>query len=284
MSEKSPEIANSIKTGAFATNYHDHGSGFAALMLHGSGPGVSAYANWRLSMGPLSEGRRVIAPDLVGFGYTEIPEGHVYWVGDTDPDGSMGAWVRQLVDLLDALDIEQADIVGNSFGGALALAMAIYRPDRVRRLVLMGPAGVSFEKNEALEEAWGYAPSMDNMRSLLHLLLNDRARVTDELVKMRYEASIRPGVQEAYTAMFPAPRQRWVDGMTSPEDKVRALPNRTLILQGRDDQILPKSASVRLNEMIVDSQLHLYGGCGHSVQIEQAKRFNPLVSQFLDEE
>ena len=53
------------------TNVHDQGKGFPVVLLHGSGPGVTAWANWRLSIPALSKERRVIAPDLMGFGYTQ---------------------------------------------------------------------------------------------------------------------------------------------------------------------------------------------------------------------
>ncbi|MDR2487643.1 MAG: alpha/beta fold hydrolase, partial [Clostridiales Family XIII bacterium] len=150
MAEKRPEIANSIQTGSFHTNYHDVGEGFPLVLLHGSGPGVSAYANWNKLFPLLSKNRRMIAPDMVGFGYTDRPEGIQY---------GMNAWVQQTIDLFDALDIEQADLVGNSFGGALALAMAVKYPERIRKLVLMGAMGVNFPITYGLDRVWGYQPS-----------------------------------------------------------------------------------------------------------------------------
>lgn len=71
-----PEIGKTFRTGSFETNYHDVGSGVGApvLLLHGSGAGVSAWANWRGLIPVLSENFRVIAPDLVGFGYTTLPD------------------------------------------------------------------------------------------------------------------------------------------------------------------------------------------------------------------
>ena len=136
MTAASPEIGRSIVAAGIRTNYHDLGRGFPLLMLHGSGPGVSAWANWRLVMPELAEASQVIAPDLAGFGFSERPKGYDY---------TMDHWVEQAVGLLDALDIPQADLVGNSFGGALALALTIRHPQRVRRLVLMGSVGVPFE-------------------------------------------------------------------------------------------------------------------------------------------
>ena len=73
-----PEIANSIQTGAFKTNYHDEGEGYPVFMIHGSGPGVTAWANWRLVIPVLAEHYRVIAPDMAGFGFTERVEEYGY--------------------------------------------------------------------------------------------------------------------------------------------------------------------------------------------------------------
>jgi 2-hydroxymuconate-semialdehyde hydrolase len=274
MSASSSELGVLVRTGAFDTNVHLHGSGAPVLLIHGSGPGVSAWANWRLVMPELARSRRVIAPDMVGFGLTDRPAGMRY---------TMEAWVRQALDLLDALDIERADVVGNSFGGALALALAIRAPQRVRRLVLMGSVGVPFEITEGLDAVWGYTPSVENMRRIMDVFAHDRSLVTDELARMRYEASIRPGIQEAYAAMFPAPRQRWVDAMASPEAAIRALPHPTLLVHGREDQVIPLTTSLTLAQWIADSQLHVFGHCGHWTQIEHTARFNRLVKDFLDE-
>lgn len=269
-----PEIANSIRTGAFHTNVHDLGEGALVLFIHGSGPGVSAWANWRLVLPVLAQTRRVIAPDMAGFGFTERVPGAAY---------TMDAWVQQALDLLDALDIERADVVGNSFGGALALALAIRAPHRVRRLVLMGSVGVPFAITPGLDAVWGYTPSFANMRRIMDVFAFDRALVTDELAQLRYEASMRPGFQETFGAMFPAPRQRWVDAMASPEAAIRALPHETLLIHGREDQVIPMATSLTLSQWIPRSQLHVFGRCGHWTQIEHSARFARLVGDFLNE-
>ena len=269
-----PEIARSVQAAGITTNYHDVGDGFPALFIHGSGPGVSAWANWRLVMPALSERLRVIAPDMAGFGFSERPAGIRY---------DLDTWVAQAIGLLDALGLEQADVVGNSFGGALALAMAIRHPQRVRRLVLMGSVGVPFDITEGLDAVWGYTPSFENMRRIMDYFAWDRSRVNDELAELRYRASIRPGFQESFGAMFPAPRQRWVDALASREDDIRALPHETLIVHGRDDRVIPLLTSLTLAEWIDRSQLHVYGRCGHWTQIEHAARFAKLVGDFLTE-
>ena len=274
MSNTHPEIGQTLTAAGIATNLHDLGSGFPVLLIHGSGPGVSAYANWRLVMPELAKQARVIAPDMVGFGFTERRAGQAY---------NMDVWVAQAIGVLDALGIEQADLVGNSFGGALALALTIRHPQRVRRLVLMGSVGVPFNLTEGLDRVWGYEPSLVNMRELLDWFAYDRGLVNDDLARLRYEASIRPGFQESFAAMFPAPRQRWVDAMASAEADIRAIAHQTLVIHGREDRVIPLSNSLTLADWIVRAQLHVFGQCGHWTQIEHAGRFARLVGDFLRE-
>jgi len=184
---------------------------------------------------------------------------------------------------MDALDLERADVVGNSFGGALALALAIRAPQRVRRLVLMGSVGVPFAITPGLDAVRGYQPTLANMRALLDIFAFDRALVTDELAQLRFEASLRPGFQESFAAMFPAPRQRWVDAMASAEADIRALAHETLVIHGREDRVIPLANSLTLAQWIPNSQLHVFGHCGHWTQIEHSDRFNRLVEGFLAE-
>ncbi|WP_176157418.1 alpha/beta fold hydrolase [Burkholderia multivorans] len=269
-----PEIGRRIVAGGIYTNYHDLGDGPPVLLIHGSGPGVTAYANWRLTMPALARQFRVIAPDMAGFGETERPAGYRY---------SMDNWVDHALGLLDALGVERAHVIGNSFGGALALALAIRAPARVGRLVLMGAAGTRFTLTEGLDAVWGYTPSIANMRALLDVFAFDRTLVNDELAKLRYEASVRPGYQEAFANMFPAPRQRWVDALASDEAQLRALPHDTLIVHGREDRVIPLASSQRLLELLPNAQLHVFGRCGHWTQIEHAARFNRLVIDHFNE-
>jgi 2-hydroxymuconate-semialdehyde hydrolase len=245
------------------------------LLIHGSGPGVTGWANWRLTIPALADRFRVVAPDMVGFGYTERP---------TDVQYNMDTWVSHIIGFMDALGIERAHVVGNSFGGGLALALAIRAPQRVNRLVLMGSAGVSFPITDGLDRVWGYTPSLNNMRGLLDVFAFNRNLVNDELARMRYEASIRPGFQEAFSRMFPAPRQRGVDGLASPESAIRELPHQVMVVHGREDKVIPLASSYKLFDLIPRSQLHVFGECGHWTQIEHAARFNRLVGDFFSEQ
>ena len=269
-----PEISKSINAGGIETNYHDEGSGKTVLLLHGSGPGVSAWANWRLVIPVLASRFRVIAPDMVGFGFTERPENVRY---------DMETWVKHALDFMDALAIEKTFLIGNSFGGALSIALTIRAAERIERLVLMGSVGVEFELTPGLDTTWGYTPSLQNMRELLDLFAHDRNLITDELAELRYQASLRPGVQESYAQMFPAPRQEGIKAMASDPAQISAIQQPTLIIHGREDRIIPPQASHQLFSLIPNSQLHVFGNCGHWTQIEHNRRFNQLVEDFLTE-
>lgn len=267
-----PEIGRQVDADGTATNYLEAGDGPSVVLVHGSGPGVSAYANWRLTIPPLSSRFRVLAPDMVGFGFTERPVGITY---------DMATWEAQLLGFFDALGVEQASLVGNSFGAALALRFAVTHPERVDRLVLMGAAGISFPLTEGLDAVWGYEPSVERMRELLDIFAYDHDLVSDELAEVRYRASVEPGVQEAYAQMFPAPRQQGIEALATPEDQIRALPHETLIVHGRDDRVIPYENALRFNQLIDRSELHGFGRCGHWTQIERAADFAALLLHFL---
>jgi 2-hydroxymuconate-semialdehyde hydrolase len=267
-----PEIGRSIQCGRVLTNYQDVGAGEPVLLLHGSGPGVSAWANWRLTIGDLSPHFRLLAPDLAGFGYSERVPGLAY---------TRDLWLQQIVDFLDAVEIDRVHLIGNSFGGSMALALAVAHPERVNRIVLMGSVGVPFELTPGLDAVWGYEPSIENMRRIMGIFAYNQNLVGDQLVQLRYEASSRPGVQESYASMFPAPRQRWVEAMSHPTESIRSLAHATLLVHGRDDKVIPLSTSLTLLELIHDSRLHIFGQCGHWTQIEHAAAFAHLVKNFL---
>ncbi len=272
----SPEIANMLDLGDIQVNYHDQGEGKPVILLHGSGAGVTAWANWRNAIPMLSEFRRVLAPDLVGFGYTESPADYEFKHLDT--------WVDQIIRFMDALDIEKADFIGNSFGGSLSLRLAVEHPNRIGRIVLMGSGGQPFEVSPELAKLWGYKPSMEAMKEILGIMAFDQSIATDELAEMRYNATMRPGFQERFERVFPKPYQRWADAQVVSDDELAALSNDVLIIHGRDDRVVPVQISENLFRKIKNAQLHLFGNCGHWTQIEQTARFNSLVLQFLQED
>lgn len=269
-----PEVARTIAAAGVATNYHDHGDGYPIVLLHGSGPGVSAWANWRLNLPVLAREFRVLAPDVVGFGFTERPAGVTY---------DLDTWTRHVVGFLDALGLDKVGLVGNSFGGALTLALAASYPDRVDRFVVMGSAGLSFPLTPALDTIWAYEPSIEAMRQMLDLMAFDRQLVTDDLAEVRLRASLREGVQESYSAMFPPPRQARIEALATPEEAIAAIEHEALIIHGREDRVLPVEVAYRLTALISRAQLHVFGRCGHWTQIEHADRFNRIVGDFFRE-
>jgi pimeloyl-ACP methyl ester carboxylesterase len=269
---ENPEIGATADANGIKTNYLEAGTGDPVVLIHGSGPGVTSYANWRLVLPALAENFRVLAPDMVGFGFSERPANIEYGVQ---------TWADQVVGLMDTLEVPKAHLVGNSFGGAIALRIATQHPDRVGKLVLMGSMGVPFPITEGLERVWGYEPSFENMRKVLDVFAYSRDIVNDELAQVRYRGSIQPGFQESFAAMFPAPRQRWVEAMCTPEDEIRRLPHRTLIVHGREDQVIPLQTSLRLMELIDNADLSVFSHCGHWSMIERTKDFNRNVSEFF---
>lgn len=262
-----------IEAAGFATNYHDLGEGSAVVMLHGSGAGVSAWENWHRVMPAFAKEYRVVAPDIVGFGLTERPPEQKF---------SIKVWVQHFVGLLDALGIERAHVVGNSFGGALALATAISNPQRIRKLVLMGtPAGEFDRVNRS--SSWNFEPRMDTMRELLLGFPQDPAFVTEEMVRSRYAMSMHADSLDAYRKLFPKPDQTQpftrVKGI-APQD-LEKITHPVLVLHGREDSVVPMACGLRIATHCPNAELHLFGHCGHWVQIERRDDFTRLAMNFI---
>ncbi len=257
------------------THYHEDGKGEALLLIHGSGPGVSAWANWRLVFPILSQQYHLYAPDVVGFGYSDRPEGIEYGID---------VWADHMINFLEAVNEKKVSIIGNSFGGAIALHIAKRRPDLVNKLILMGSMGVDHPIAYGLDAVWGYEPSMENMKNLIKLFAYDQSMSENgDLVEMRYQSSIQEGFQESFSAMFPEPRQQHVDAMALSPEELNEIQFPVLLIHGREDQVIPvEETSFKLVKLIPDAQLHVFPQCGHWVQIEKTKEFAGQVIEFLN--
>lgn len=270
---KDPAIGKSVVAAGLQTNYHECGDGLPVILLHGSGPGVSAWANWSRIIPRLADDFRIIAPDIAGYGYTERKADTVYGIK---------LWVGHLLGLLDALEIDKANLVGNSFGGGLSLAATLFAPDRVDRLVLMGTPAGTFEQTPGLRSGWEYEPSLENMERMLKMFPYDKSIVTDEMVRARYEASAQPGAQEAFRKLIPEPNK---DGPTMvkgvPEESLRTIDKRTLVLHGREDEVVPLDLGLTIHRNVPDSEIHVFGHCGHWVHVEREEGFLAEVRRFL---
>ena len=253
-----------------STHYLEAGSGDPVLLLHGSGPGVSAWANWQHTIPGLSREFRVVAPDIVGYGATSRPDDVVY---------SLATWTDHVVGFLDQLSLEKVSLVGNSLGGRMSLDLAERYPDRVERMVLMGSPGVGMTITEGLTALRAYEPSPENMRSLLlDYFAVDKSIITDDLVRIRYEASVESW--DAYRAMFFDPRHKGNElGIT--EEQVRSLTTPALLVHGREDRVVPPEVSWNMVNLLPDADLHVFARCGHWTQIERAEEFTELVAGFL---
>jgi 2-hydroxymuconate-semialdehyde hydrolase len=262
-----------IDAGGIRTSYLEAGSGETVLMLHGSGPGVSGTANWQLNIGPLSQRFHVLAPDIVGFGATERPDDIVY---------SLRSWTDHVWAFLDAHGITRTAVVGNSLGGRIALQMATDHPERISRMVLMGSPGVGMTPTEGLAALRAYEPSHEAMRHLLkNFFAVDPNLITEDLVTIRYEASIADGAYDAYRAMFFDPKHKGSELAITAEE-VRAIDTPTLLIHGREDKVVPLAVSVTMLDLLPNADLHVFSRCGHWTQIERADEFSALVATYLE--
>lgn len=252
------------------TYYLVAGSGDPVVLLHGSGPGVSAWANWQHTIPGLAKEFRVIAPDTVGYGATSRPDDVIY---------SLRTWTDHIVGFLDVLGLERVSLVGNSLGGRMALDMAERHPDRVTRMVLMGSPGVGMAVTDGLKALRAYEPSLENMRALLlDYFAVDKSIITDDLVRIRYEASVE--TFDAYRSMFSDPRHKGNElGIT--EEQARSIRTPALLVHGREDKVVPAEVSWTMLQLLQDADLHVFARCGHWTQIERAREFVEVVSTFL---
>ncbi|OVZ59973.1 hypothetical protein CDO44_10435 [Pigmentiphaga sp. NML080357] len=263
-----------IRHDGYVTNYLETGDGPPLLLIHGSGPGVSARANWQSTLASeLANDFRIIAPDVVGFGATTVADSFCY---------THEARVDHMLRFMSALDLERFSMVGNSMGGAVALGLAAKAPQRIRRMVLMGPVGTRFPITDTLDRVWGYQASIDEMRQLMDMFAFDRGLVSDDLIRLRYEASLVPGVLERYHAAFAAPRQRHVDAMALTDAQLAQIHTPTLLIHGAQDRIIPLEAtSLHMVRTMPNADLVVLGRCGHWTQMERGQAFRQQVSAFL---
>lgn len=264
-SDETVPAGSTVRIAGHDTNFYDVGEGPPVVLLHGSGPGVSAYSNWNAVIPALAQGLRVVAVDIAGFGLSQFK---------ADGDYGMRFWVSHLSEFLEAVGIERAVLVGNSFGGALGMAAAVFAAHRVSGLLLLGAPAGEFTMTEGLRSAWHYQPSIDAMRAALLRLPYDPAVVTESMVRQRFQLSARPGAQAAFQRLMPEPTG-------APDELVRGagaqflrrIAAPTVVLHGRDDAVVPVCAAEFAATHIDGADLHVYGRCGHWVQLERSPEF-----------
>lgn len=146
----------------------------------------------------------------------------------------------------------------------------------------MGAVGTSFPITYGLDKVWGYEPSVEYMKKLLKIFSYGDEFATDELAQLRYEASIQPGLPEAYSKMFAEPRQEKLDALALTDEQIRNITHEVLMVHGKDDIVIPyKETSLRFFELLPNSELHLFSKCGHWTQIEKKDEFADLCENFF---
>lgn len=251
------------------------------VMLHGGGPGASAVANYHQNLPELTKRFRVVLPDQPGFGGSYRPSQE-----ELDAKSITQIAVDALIEALDALGITTFHVMGNSLGGAAALALAQQHRDRVEKLVLMAPGGgwLPFgpTPTEGQKEMWKYyngeGPTLKKMKSFIGVMTAEPKKwaLTAEA---RYEASLDPTHVEFYhrlNAHFA--QRRGMDPLWRDLHKVKAP---TLLLWGRDDRTITLEGGQMMLKYLRDVQLHVFGNCGHWVQVERQAEFERLVTDFL---
>lgn len=250
------------------------------MLLHGSGPGVSAWSNFRGNIPVLAETFRVIAPDLPGFGATDMPVLDEYYP-------TLAA--RRVLGLLDALDVRDVFVVGNSMGGAVAAELASLAPDRVRRMAIMGSGGLSVglfsaEPSEGLQRLFEFIqdPTRDRLIAWIKAMVHDHAAITDELVEERWANAHAPGALERIRAVFGAMLDpRLQAGRVPLWTKASSFTTPTLMLWGRDDRTLPYDQAHFAMRQLPRVELHAFANCGHWVQVERKAEFERLTTEFF---
>lgn len=260
-------------------HYLDEGDrkGVPVILLHGSAIGITAAANFYLTIPALVQaGYRAIAPDLYGYGWTEAPAG--VQAIRTDQ-------VDEICRLIDALGIESAYLIGNSLGGMVTTSMSLWHPEKVRGNIVIGTGGARwkhgtrFESNPTSRSIAG-SYSRDMVRRSMEHLVSDPAIVPSKLLEYRVKMAERSGAWERH---IEATRQRDQAKKSHPFDESHAAksPVPTLFIFGKDDRVNPPEDALAGAEAFQHADLVVFGHCGHWTMIERADDFNALMLRFL---
>ena len=267
--------------GGFRLHYHEAGDGPPVVMLHGGGPGASAWSNFGRNLPVFATRYRTLLVDQPGFGDSDKPEITTQFF-TFSADALLG--------LLDKLGIERAHLVGNSLGGGTAVRFALRHPDRAGRLVLMAPGGLSLnvfspDPTEGIKRLYGFAappgPTKEKLAEFLRTLVFDRTLITDELVQERFQQASDPDSLRAMASMgasFTRP-ETFEEGMLWRE--AYRLRQRVLLIWGREDRVNPLDGALAALKLIPRAELHVFGRCGHWAQLERFDEFNRLTMNFL---
>ncbi|WP_335979165.1 MULTISPECIES: alpha/beta fold hydrolase [Streptomycetaceae] len=261
-------MTSTVDLGDVRLAYTDVGSGPAIVWLHGSGPGATGMSNFGGNLPAFADHRNIVV-DLPGWGDSTRPR--------TDEPLIFHAADR-VSRALTALGIERAHLVGNSYGGAVAMRMAMRHPERVDRVVLMAPGGVLPKDAPpwpaGLERLFAYMadprPSREAMAEFVRMMVFDEKLATASLIDERYAASRKAHPELPIPPDF---------GDLTPDLGLVLAP--TLLIWGREDQTVPLAWAATILDGIPDAELRVLPHCRHWVQYERAPEFNHIVGTFL---
>lgn len=282
-----------VGVGGYPVRYYDSGSSPAGspaaggrgdadtvVLLHGGGPGASAWSNFGRNMPVLGKRFRAVMMDLPGYGKSAArpATGHFFAIA-----------ADALAGLLDQLGIEKVHLIGNSLGGGTALKFALRHGDRAGRLVLMGPGGLTLnvlapDPTEGVKRLMEFAappgPSRDKMAAFLRTMVFDQRVITDELIDERFAAASQPDALAGMAAMGASFfGEHAEDGMLWRD--AHRVKHEVLLIWGREDRVNPLDGALIALKQLRRAQLHVFGGCGHWAQVEKFDEFNDLALRFL---
>ncbi|MFD6394518.1 alpha/beta fold hydrolase [Nocardia sp. NPDC060259] len=284
--DKGVDTGRTVQVGNCEVYFNEFGTGPAVVLLHGGGPGATGLSNYSRNIDVLAKNFRVIVPDMPGYGRSSK------WVDQSDPFGYLA---RVLGEFLDVLEVDSADLIGNSYGGAAALRLAMDRPEKVGRLILMGPGGVGSSRalpTQGLQELLNYYPGSGPSREKIirfirEYLVYDGSTVPNDLIEERYRASIDPEVIAHPPLRRPSGlfALRTLVRMDFTRDsRLKKVEHPTLVVWGADDKVNRPSGGRALAEAMPNCDLYLIARTGHWAQWERADLFNALAIEFLKAE
>lgn len=265
----------SVQTGIFSTAYYHagEGSGRPVILVHGGGAGAESVSNWQRCFPLFAARGSTYAMDMVGFGNSDAPS----------PDDfayTQDARNQQLIDFIEALDLGPAHLVGNSMGGATSLGVAMKRPDLVESLVLMGSGGRARTLSADLGPVIHYDFTVEGMRAIIGVLANPGFIPSDEQVEYRFEMSTRPHLVAAYKATMGWVRE---NGLHYPEEAIAAVKTRTLVVNGKEDRVVPITQAFEFLTLLENSTGYLIPHCRHWAMIEYPELFTKVCIDFFND-
>ncbi|HCS56825.1 MAG TPA: alpha/beta hydrolase [Gordonia polyisoprenivorans] len=263
--------------------YHEAGAADAPplILLHGSGPGVTGWRNYRGNLGFFAQTHHCYVIEFPGFGVSDAWEGM--------PVLTAG---KSVITFMDALGIASAPMIGNSMGGVVGVNLAIRKPDRVEKLVTIGGVGPNLfspSPSEGLRLLQEFAddPDRDKLVRWLTAMVYDRTLVTEELISERWEVAMNPDALATARTMYGSASFEMQQQFMATADippywaMMHKISCPTLLTWGRDDRVSPPDMALAPMRLIPDAQLHVFPRCGHWVMIEAKEAFEATVAAFL---